>query len=117
MFPQGNDYQSLLPKNAHGSPNFDKAACINIDVLTSYAFCPHEADSVSSRFPTISITLTKANTSSNLIVKPIKMNMSTILMIKRIAPSAMMFHTIETEPVRKSDRVLKSSTFILVLQN
>ena len=27
MFPQENEYQSLLPKNAHGSPNFDKAAC------------------------------------------------------------------------------------------
>ena len=27
MFPQENEYESLLPKNAHGSPNFDKAAC------------------------------------------------------------------------------------------
>ena len=25
--PQENLYKSLLPKNAHGSPNFDKAAC------------------------------------------------------------------------------------------
>ena len=30
MFPQENEYKSLLPKNAHGSPNFDKAACTNI---------------------------------------------------------------------------------------
>ena len=29
MFPQENEYWSLLPKNAHGSPNFDKAACTN----------------------------------------------------------------------------------------
>ena len=27
MFPQENEYKSLLPKNAHSSPNFDKAAC------------------------------------------------------------------------------------------
>ena len=27
MFPQENEYESLLPKNAHGSPNFDKASC------------------------------------------------------------------------------------------
>ena len=27
MFPQENEYKPLLPKNAHGSPNFDKAAC------------------------------------------------------------------------------------------
>ena len=27
MFPQENEYKSLIPKNAHGSPNFDKAAC------------------------------------------------------------------------------------------
>ena len=27
MFPQENEYKSLLSKNAHGSPNFDKAAC------------------------------------------------------------------------------------------
>ena len=26
MFPQENEYKSFLPKNAHGSPNFDKAA-------------------------------------------------------------------------------------------
>ena len=29
MFPQENEYKSLLPKNAHGSPNFDKEACTN----------------------------------------------------------------------------------------
>ena len=27
MFPHENESKSLLPKNAHGSPNFDKAAC------------------------------------------------------------------------------------------
>ena len=27
MFPQEKEYKLLLPKNAHGSPNFDKAAC------------------------------------------------------------------------------------------
>ena len=34
MFPQENEYKSLLPKNAHGSPNFDKAPC-TITELTS----------------------------------------------------------------------------------
>ena len=29
-FLKKNEYKSLLPKNAHGSPNFDKAACTNI---------------------------------------------------------------------------------------
>ena len=28
MLPQENEYKSLLPKNTHGSPNFDKAAYI-----------------------------------------------------------------------------------------
>ena len=34
-FPQENEYKSLLPKNAHGSPNFDKAACTSgwVEVL------------------------------------------------------------------------------------
>ena len=27
MFPHENEYKSLLPQNAYGSPNFDKAAC------------------------------------------------------------------------------------------
>ena len=27
MFPQENEYKSLLPQNAYGSPNFDKVAC------------------------------------------------------------------------------------------
>ena len=31
MFPQENEYKSLLPKNAHGNPNVDKAACTNGD--------------------------------------------------------------------------------------
>ena len=30
MFPQENEYKSLLPKNAHGSPNFDQAACTTV---------------------------------------------------------------------------------------
>ena len=30
MFPQENEYKSLLPQNAHGSPNFDTAACTNV---------------------------------------------------------------------------------------
>ena len=33
MFPQENEYKSLLPKNAHGSPNFDKAACTALQIF------------------------------------------------------------------------------------
>ena len=33
MFPQENEYESFLSKNAHGSPNFDKAACTRLELL------------------------------------------------------------------------------------
>ena len=32
IFPQENEYKSILPRNAYGSPNFDKAACTKCSV-------------------------------------------------------------------------------------
>ena len=36
MFPLENECKSLLPQNAHGSPNFDKAACTNIFITKAW---------------------------------------------------------------------------------
>ena len=51
MFPQENEYKSLLPRNAHGSPNFDKAAC-TISLLLCFKYMHELLSNLTIRFRT-----------------------------------------------------------------
>ena len=67
MFSQENEYKSLLPKNAHGSPSFDKVACTKIGLHSAEFFAQNWYTGIDAP-----LVLNRVNSVLNRSYPPIK---------------------------------------------